>query len=84
MLAGGLGLLRRVRSDLAGPTTPERPLERGIVDDAPLDAPAPQGLSFTLIATLAIGVNRLLHAVRDFDVFAKRASPAISGSAVTS
>lgn len=38
----------------------------------------------SLIATLAIGLNRLLHAVRDFDLFAKRASPVISGSAVTS
>lgn len=38
----------------------------------------------TLIATLAIGFNRFLHAVRDFDLSAKRVSPAASGSALTS
>ena len=38
----------------------------------------------SLVATLATRLNRFLHAVRDSDLFAKRASPATSGSAVTS
>jgi Acetyltransferase (GNAT) domain len=38
----------------------------------------------SLVATLATRLNRFFHAVRDFDLFAKRASPATSGAAVTS
>jgi hypothetical protein len=38
----------------------------------------------SLVATLARGLNRSLHAVRDFDLFAKRASPATPVSAVPS
>jgi hypothetical protein len=38
----------------------------------------------SLIATLARGLNRSLHAVRDFDLFGKRASLATPVSAVTS
>lgn len=53
MLAGGLGLLRRLRAELAGRASGEAPVERGIVDDAPLDAPAPRGATFTLVAVLA-------------------------------
>jgi hypothetical protein len=51
--AGGLGLLRRVRAELAG-SSPSAPLlERGIVDDTARDAPAPRGASLTLVAALA-------------------------------
>jgi hypothetical protein len=38
----------------------------------------------SLIATLAIRFNRLLHLVRDLDVFAQRSSAAASGSAASS
>ncbi|MET0410982.1 MAG: hypothetical protein ABW217_06780 [Polyangiaceae bacterium] len=53
VLAGGLGLARRVRAELASGAPGEPLVERGIVDDTARDAPAPRGATLTLVAALA-------------------------------